>query len=95
MLLADMIKSLNNNALQQGGRDSRFVFDNANVAAQAAAVSAVDGEYKNRCIYGVEGENWESVLDQYIQERKAAGVDDIVAEYQKQLDAYMAANNIQ
>ena len=30
MLLADTIKSLNNDALQQGGRDSRFVFDNAN-----------------------------------------------------------------
>ena len=30
ILLADMIKSLKNDALQQGGRDSRFVFDNAN-----------------------------------------------------------------
>ena len=72
-----------------------FMFDATNVAAQVAAVQAVDGEYLSRVKNGVDCENWEVAYEQYVKERKAAGVDEIVAEYQKQLDAYMEANNIQ
>lgn len=44
--------------------------------------------------YGYAAENWEEVYATFMAERKAAGVDEIIAEYQRQLDEYEAANNI-
>ena len=43
---------------------------------------------------GYTGDNWEATLDQWIAERKAAGVDTLIAELQSQIDAYVEANNI-
>ena len=70
-----------------------FVFDKTNVEGIMAALTAIDGEYVPRLKAGYDA-NWEATYAKYVQERKDAGVDELVAEYQKQLNAYIEANGI-
>lgn len=54
-------------------------------------VSNVKDEYHLSLIYGVKGKNgYEKLLKEYIDKRKANGIDDIKTELQKQVDAYTA-----
>lgn len=71
-----------------------FVFETSEVADVIAALKAVDDEYSPMIKGGYTGNDWEETLDQWITERKAAGVDTLIEEYQKQLDAYIQENNI-
>lgn len=63
-----------------------FVFDATNVETQAAACQNVVSEFKGQVVAGEA--NVDELLDQYISKLKASGVDDIVAEAQKQYDAW-------
>ena len=72
----------------------KFSFDTTNVAAQVSALSAIDGEYRKALCWGYT-EDWEATYNKYVAERKAAGVDEVIAEFQKQLDEFIKANNIQ
>lgn len=72
----------------------KFVFDDSSVKAIISSLSAIDGEYKDMISKGYTGDDWEATLDQWIAERKEAGVDTLIAEYQKQLDAFIEENNI-
>ncbi len=67
---------------------------NDEIKAIVAAIKAIDAEYLRQIIYGYHGDNWKSVYDKWMSERKAAGVDNVVAEYQKQLDEYLNANHV-
>lgn len=71
-----------------------FVFDATNVEAQVAAVNALSSEYKGQLWYGALGDGWKECQEEYMAARKKAGVDDIIAEYQKQLDAFIEENGI-
>ncbi len=71
-----------------------FIFDKTNVTDIIAAIKAVDGEYEQTIITGCAGDNWEQVLDKWIAERKAAGVDKLIEEFQTQIQAYAKENNI-
>ena len=73
---------------------NNFTFDNSNVQDICAALKAIDDEYGAMISKGYTGDNWEATLDQWIAERKAAGVDTLIAELQSQIDAYVEANNI-
>lgn len=73
---------------------NEFVFDSSPVADISAALTAIQEEYEMQLIYGYTGEKWEETLQKFIDERKAAGLDEFIAEYQKQLDAYIEAKNI-
>ncbi len=66
-----------------------FEFDPDPVETQIAAVSNVVEKYA----YALESGSVDvdTVLPQFIAEMKAAGVDDVVAEAQSQLDTYMAS----
>ncbi len=67
-----------------------FTPDNANVATQIAAVSNVYNQYYDVLTYGeVDPAEY---LPIFLQELKTAGIDDIIAEYQSQLDAWLAEN---
>lgn len=71
-----------------------FVFDKTNVADICTALAAVDGKYE-LIVDGAEaGANCEALLDEWIKERKAVGVDKLVEEYQRQIDEFIKANNI-
>ena len=69
------------------------MFDNSNVATQVAAVANVDAKYAK----GLQGGalDPEEYLPQFIEELKAAGIDDIIAEKQKQFDAWYGSKSEQ
>lgn len=71
-----------------------FVFDESEVSDVIAALKAVDEEYTYMIVRGYTGDDWETTLNKWIDERKAAGVDKLIEEYQTQLDAYIEANGI-
>ena len=81
--------------LQKAANDSAtkslalgFTFNNENVKTEAAAVDAVRSEYKMSVENGVGDP--ETMLPEYIQRLKDAGIEKIIAEKQAQLDAWLA-----
>lgn len=71
-----------------------FTFDQTAVADVISAVTAIQTEYQNTLVNGVKGADWEVYYNEYVAARKAAGIDQIIEEYQRQLDEYIKANNI-
>ena len=67
-----------------------FAFDSEPVKVEVGACQNVKAEFESVLAEGVK--NPEEVLDNYIAKLKAAGADKIVAEVQKQYDAWRAAN---
>ncbi len=67
-----------------------FIFDSTNVYDQLAACSTVVAEYRPALLYGLV--DVDEYLAKFNEELKAAGIDDIIAEEQKQFDAFLAAN---
>ena len=67
-----------------------FTPSNANVLNEIAAVSNVVSQYNDVLTYG--DVNPDEFYDQFISELKAAGIDTIIADYQAQADAWLAAN---
>ncbi|MGI6256028.1 MAG: ABC transporter substrate-binding protein [Acutalibacter sp.] len=67
-----------------------FVFDTTNVMNQITACGNVVNEYNVALRWGEL--NPDEAIPEFISELKNAGVDDIVAECQTQLDAYLAEN---
>jgi len=66
-----------------------FTFDQSPVKTEVAAVTNVENKYR----IGLESGTLDPAqLDQFIAELKSAGIDNIIAEKQKQLDAWAAAN---
>lgn len=66
-----------------------FNYDNTAVADQVAKVKAIESKYLVALMTGsVDPEEY---IPMMIQESKEAGVDDIIAEKQKQLDAWLAS----
>jgi putative aldouronate transport system substrate-binding protein len=65
-----------------------FSYTNANVVNEIANVDAVNKEFKNWQYQ----EDYEERYDEYLTKLKAAGVDTILADVQKQLDEWWAAN---
>ena len=61
-----------------------------NVQTQVAAVANVVSQYNTALTYGEE--NPEEVLPEFLAELEAAGINDIIADYQAQLDAWLAEN---
>ena len=57
-------------------------------------MSAIDSMYEKMVDKCGAGADMEKALDDWIKERKAAGVDKVVAEYQRQLDEFVKENNI-
>lgn len=73
---------------------NKFNFDKENVDGIVSALSALDDKYSTMLLYGYTGDKWEETLNQWIAERKAAGEDELIAEYQKQVNEFIKANNI-
>lgn len=70
-----------------------FIFDGSNVKTEYAAVSNVINEYKLSLETG--SVDPDKILPQFNAKLKAAGIDKIVAEKQKQLDEWAKANGLQ
>ncbi|MCA0755786.1 ABC transporter substrate-binding protein [Paenibacillus sp. N4] len=69
-----------------------FSFDSSPVKTEVAAVTNVNNQYKA----GLESGTIDpSKLDEFVSKLKQAGLDKIIAEKQKQLDAWAKENNVQ
>ena len=66
-----------------------FVFDSSPVYDQMAACTSVVAEYRGALLYGLV--DVDSYLEKFNEELKAAGIDEIIAEEQKQFDAWLSA----
>lgn len=73
---------------------ANFTLDTSSVDDVIASLKAIDGEYESMIDKGYTGDDWENTLNSWIEERKAAGVDRLMEELQKQLDQYLEENNI-
>ena len=71
-----------------------FEFDATSVADIIAALDAIDKEYSDMIDRGYTGDNWEETLNKWIAERKAAGIDTLMEEYQNQINAYVEEYNV-
>ncbi len=70
-----------------------FREDVTNLNDKINYVSNVAEEYHSSLTYGIKGtKGYEKLLNEYIEKRKANGIDDIKAELQKQVDNYIAKN---
>ncbi len=69
---------------------SGFFFDKTDVANEIAALSAVTKEYHLLLCSGTD-ENYEATYEKFIAALKTAGLQKIIAEAQKQLDAFYAS----
>ena len=70
-----------------------FVFDRTNVEGIIAALAEIDNRYWDPINCGFSTD-WEKDMESWVAERKAAGEDELIAEYQKQVNEYIKANNI-
>ncbi len=68
-----------------------FIFDPLPVEQEVAAVANVNGEYKKQMTLGAMDPD--AIYDEYRAKLKAAGIDKIQEEAQRQLDEFMASKN--
>ncbi len=66
-----------------------FIWDSSSVMNQVTACNNVSATYRTALMWG--SIDPEENIPKYIEELKAAGIDEIIAEKQKQLDAFLAA----
>ena len=71
-----------------------FTFDRTNVEGICTSLLNVYYEYGPQLDNGVAGDNWEELYNNYMAARKDAGIEELVTEFQNQLNAYIEANNI-
>lgn len=71
-----------------------FTFDRTNVEGICASILNVYYEYGPQLDNGVAGDNWEELYNNYMAARKDAGIEELVTEFQNQLNEYIKANNI-
>lgn len=68
-----------------------FIPDSTNVSTQIAAISNVYNQYYNTLVYGdVDPDVY---LPQFLDALDQAGINDVLKEYQSQVDAWLAAKN--
>lgn len=68
-----------------------FTLDSEPVKSELAKIIAVMTEYKNPIDSGIV--DFSSVKEKFLNRLKDAGIDKVLAEYQRQLDQYLAAQN--
>ena len=58
--------------------------------AELSAVTALFNEYRFSFCFGIFGDQTEAKLDEFINQCKAMGIEDIIQDYRTQLAAYIA-----
>lgn len=71
-----------------------FAFDPANVADEVTNCSSVMKAQRQQVTQGASGANWEQTYNTLESDMKKSGMDDVVADVQKQLTAYVKSKNI-
>ena len=86
------IKVYNEAPETQSSDHNGFVASNANVTTQIEQINAVRDEYKGMFENGVYGADFEAKYAEFVAKLEKAGVNEVIADYQAQLDAWLAAN---
>ncbi|MCF0228645.1 MAG: ABC transporter substrate-binding protein [Parasporobacterium sp.] len=88
----DDFENMHNFSSEKAGMSIAFgySFDAQSVAARVAAVTQVINKYRPGLLCGLV--DVENVYPEFIDELKKAGIDDIIAENQRQLDAWLENN---
>ncbi len=88
----ERIKQANEDPAVQVSAFPGFAVDNSKISTQLDQISAVATEYKNTLYNGVVGSaGFEATYQEFMDKLYAAGLQDVLDEYQAQLDAYLAA----
>jgi putative aldouronate transport system substrate-binding protein len=83
----ERLEAFNNNARKSSAYG--FMFDPTNVATELASVGNVRKQYENAVGNGDFNPN--DIIPRFVRDLEAAGMNKIIAEKQKQLDAWLAA----
>lgn len=87
------IKEYNEAPTTQASDHNGFTVTTDNVSVQIDQVNAVVGEYKGTLTRGVEGAaGYEALYNEFVQKLEIAGINDIIADFQAQLDDWCARN---
>ena len=70
-----------------------FRFDNSAVVTEQSNLNSVYEEYHPMMWRGYLGDDAEAKAEEFIAKLSAAGIDTYIAEYQRQIDEYVKANN--
>ena len=70
-----------------------FQIDNTGLENSVTACYNVVKQYVGTLSSGSASTNWESQYNEFVEALKSAGIDDLVAAYQSQLDEWLAAQN--
>ncbi len=81
--------------MQDSGLSKYFGFqlDNTGLENTVTACYNVVQQYVATLAAGSAGSNWEKTYDEFLSALKSAGIDDLVAAYQTQLDDWLATQN--
>jgi putative aldouronate transport system substrate-binding protein len=85
--LWEQTKEINNNA--QVSVLMGFVFDNSQIKTEEVNCKAVIDEYRDTFAAGLYGDDTEAKYNEFLDKLNAAGLDKVLAEKQKQVDAFL------
>ena len=66
-----------------------FNYDSSKYEAEVAVINSLWNQYQWSLCFGLYGDATESIVDQFIMEAKAAGIDKIEEDFKQQLSAYL------
>ena len=67
-----------------------FKYDSSKYDAELAVISSLLNEYRFSFCFGIYGDQTEAKYHEFMDQCKAAGLDEIVQDYRDQLAAYLA-----
>ena len=86
------IKKYNEAPETQSSDHNGFVIDTSKVSVQLDQINVLYEEFVPTLLMGVAGEGWEELYNEYVKKLEVAGVNEVMAEFQAQLDAWLQAN---
>ncbi len=86
------IKKYNEAPETQSSDHNGFVVSTANVTTQLEQISAVYTEYSDGFGKGIYGADFEAKYAEFLGKLEKAGIQDVIDDFQKQLDDWLAAN---
>ena len=79
-----------NESLKNPTQSNGFMYDNTNVINQIMNIDTVLAQYMAQLECGINPDELDSVYNTFLSELEAAGINDVIADKQAQLDAYLA-----
>lgn len=85
----EIAKELNESPDTKFSRYAGFTVSTANVSMMLDQIQAVEKEFASSLSFGVEGaDGWKARYDDFAAKLRAAGIEEVLAEFQKQVDEF-------